>query len=94
MGTRKDLEAETREASWDGGLVTGSEEWRAHLGEGCGGTGGQESRLRAGLKECWLGSLSGHHVVASRRRDTEESCPMRPPSGCMQNGKDSGAVVE
>jgi hypothetical protein len=32
------------------------------------------SRLTVGLKECWLGSLSGHHVVASRRWDIEESC--------------------
>lgn len=41
VGTRKDLEAQAREASWNGGLVTGSKVWRAHLGEGRGGTGGQ-----------------------------------------------------
>lgn len=41
MGTWKDLEAQTKKASWVGGLVTGSKEWRPHLGEGCGGTGGQ-----------------------------------------------------
>lgn len=61
-----------RQVGWDGGLVTGSKAWRAHLGEGGNSTEVELSRLTARLQESWLGGLSGHHVVASRRWDTEE----------------------